>query len=48
MQILVVDDDGATRMVLERMLDKLGHTPVVVSDAVQALGILGGANLGLY
>lgn len=36
MEILVADDDRATRGILGEMLKKLGHTPVFASDGEQA------------
>ncbi|MBU1077697.1 MAG: PAS domain S-box protein [Spirochaetes bacterium] len=35
--ILVVDDDDAIRGVVKRMLSKLGYTPVIATDGVQAV-----------
>ena len=40
MKILVVDDDPASRLVAESMLQKFGHTVRAVQDGKQALACL--------
>ena len=40
LKILVVDDNANNRIVAVRMLEKMGHTPSVATDGIQALSIL--------
>ena len=40
MKVLVADDEGATRLMLETLVARLGYEPVLASDGVEALAIL--------
>jgi len=40
-KILVVDDEAATRLSLERLLVGLGHEPVLAANGTEALALLG-------
>ena len=44
MDILIADDDKATRMILGSMLQQLGHTPAHAEDGQQALNLLENSN----
>ena len=40
MKVLVADDEGATRLMLETLVKRLGYEPVLASDGIEALEIL--------
>ena len=40
MKVLVADDEGATRLMLESLVALLGYEPVLASDGLEALSIL--------
>src|SRR5215210_4313254 len=40
MKVLVADDEGATRLMLETLVKRLGYEPVLAADGVEALEIL--------
>jgi CheY-like chemotaxis protein len=42
-KVLIVDDNGANRLILQSMVERWGMNPTAVSDAAQALGELSAA-----